>query len=340
LFSFLLGLLGSMSVRAMAKVSARLAKEERAHMKEERKAVDVGKEFPPWAPIDYDFQTEEFFRSVRHLPNECLNPKLDLTLDHVTEADIAEVFGGKGVKPFKATNVMLHPATKSALLSLCWKIYGTAILANNEFMAWIVKGFVVKQKGDVKINWAVAAASTAIEKKRRDAVERVRVAGSMVNSQDLTECLGSELDLGTRSHGDVSSRGVRRMSDLKPSPFSVSLVNQCPFKLAQAELQRVHTAADLSAEIFRISNGRTSELKEEKKAIELRLVGLRFNLEDRLRAVKEDGLESNNAAKHVEDLRRILQGVSSEVSIRIVSVDYFESCFPMNQCFCFSEYKH
>jgi hypothetical protein len=329
-----------MSVRAMAKVSARLAKEERARMKEERRAVDVSKEFPPWAPVDYDFQTEEFFRSVRHLPNEGLNPKLDLTLDHVTEADIAEVFGGKGVKPFKATNVMLHPATKSALLSLCWKIYGTAVLANNEFMAWIVKGFVAEQKGDVKINWAVAAASTAIEKKRRDAVERVRVVGSMVNSLDLTECLGSELDLGTRSHGDVSSRGVRRMSDLKPSPFSVSLVNQCPFKLAQAELQRVHIAADLSAEIFRLSNGRTSELEEEKKAIELRLVGLRFNLEDRLRAVKEDGLESSNAAKHVEDLKRILQGVSSEVSIRIVSVDYFESCFSMSQCFCFAEYKH
>jgi hypothetical protein len=162
---------------------------------------------------------------LRHLPNEGLNPKLDLTLDHVTEADIAEVFGGKGVKPFKATNVMLHPATKSALLSLCWKIYGTVVLANNEFMAWIVKGFVAEQKGDVKINWAVAAASTAVEKKRRDAIKRVRVAGSMVNSQDLSECLGSELDLGTRSHGDVSSRGVRRMSDLKPSPFSVSLVN-------------------------------------------------------------------------------------------------------------------
>jgi hypothetical protein len=261
------------------------------------------------------------------LPNEGLNPKLDLTLDHVTEANIVEVFGGKGVKPFKATNVMLHPATISAFLSLCWKIYGTTVLENNEFMAWIVKGFVAEQKGDIKINWAVAIASKAIEKKRRDAVERARVAGSTVNSLDLTECLGSNLDLGARSHGDVSSRGVRHMSDLKPNHFGVSLVNQCPFKLAQAELQRVHTAADLSAEISRISNGRTSELEEEKKAIKLRLVGLRFNLEDRFRAVKEDGLESNKAAKHVEDLRHILQAASSEVSVRIVSMDYFESCF-------------
>jgi hypothetical protein len=36
-----------MSVRAMAKVSARLAKEERMRMKEEKRAVDVNKEFPP-----------------------------------------------------------------------------------------------------------------------------------------------------------------------------------------------------------------------------------------------------------------------------------------------------
>jgi hypothetical protein len=55
--------------------------------------------------------------------------------EHITEAEIPKIFGGKGVKPFKTTNVMLHPTTKNALLSLCWKIYGTAVIANNEFMA-------------------------------------------------------------------------------------------------------------------------------------------------------------------------------------------------------------
>jgi hypothetical protein len=60
---------------------------------------------------------------------------------------------------------MMHLAIKGALLSLCWKIYGTIVVANNKFMAWIVKGFVTKQMGEVKINWAVVAVSTAMEKK-------------------------------------------------------------------------------------------------------------------------------------------------------------------------------
>ena len=104
-------------------------------MKEERKAQDVNKEFPSWADVDFACQTEEFFLSVQNLQNKGLNPKMDLTTEHVFEADIVEVFGGEGVEPFKATNVMLHPATKTALLSLRWRIYETEILANDEFMA-------------------------------------------------------------------------------------------------------------------------------------------------------------------------------------------------------------
>jgi hypothetical protein len=105
-------------------------------LREERKAYDVNKEYlAPWAHVDYDLQTENFFNTVQDSPTEGLNPKIDLTAEHVSEADIAKVFGSKGVKPFKITNVMLHLATKAALIKLCWRIYGTAIVANNEFMA-------------------------------------------------------------------------------------------------------------------------------------------------------------------------------------------------------------
>ena len=52
-------------------------------------------------------------------------------MEYILEADITKVFGEKGFKPFKAMNVMLHPATRMALLSLCWRIYGIAVLANN-----------------------------------------------------------------------------------------------------------------------------------------------------------------------------------------------------------------
>jgi hypothetical protein len=89
-----------MSARAIAKLFVRKAKEERARLREERKAYDVNKEYPPWAHVDYNLQTEDFFNTVHDLPNEGLNPKSDLTVEHVSEANIAEVFGSKGV--FKA----------------------------------------------------------------------------------------------------------------------------------------------------------------------------------------------------------------------------------------------
>jgi hypothetical protein len=42
------------SARAVAKVSNKLAKAKRARLREERKAYDVNKEYPPWALIEYD----------------------------------------------------------------------------------------------------------------------------------------------------------------------------------------------------------------------------------------------------------------------------------------------
>jgi hypothetical protein len=50
-----------MSIREKAKVSNKLRKEEKLHLKEERQAFDANKEFPLWKVVDYDLQTEEFF---------------------------------------------------------------------------------------------------------------------------------------------------------------------------------------------------------------------------------------------------------------------------------------
>jgi hypothetical protein len=43
-----------MSARAIAKLSDRKPKEERARPREERKANDVNKDYPPWPHVDYD----------------------------------------------------------------------------------------------------------------------------------------------------------------------------------------------------------------------------------------------------------------------------------------------
>jgi uridylate kinase len=78
---------------------------------------------------------EKFFHSVRELSNEGLNPKVDLIINHIYESNVVEVFGGKVIKPFKTTNTMLHLVAKMALFSLYWRIYRSAVLRYNKFMA-------------------------------------------------------------------------------------------------------------------------------------------------------------------------------------------------------------
>ncbi len=36
---------------------------------------------------------------------------------------------------------------------MCWQIYGTFFIANNDFASWVVRGFITQEKG-VNVNWA------------------------------------------------------------------------------------------------------------------------------------------------------------------------------------------
>jgi hypothetical protein len=51
----------------------------------------------------------------------------------------------------------LHEDTRRELISLYTKIYGTPIVTNDEFLSWVVKGYIAKAKG-WPINWAKAIA--------------------------------------------------------------------------------------------------------------------------------------------------------------------------------------
>jgi hypothetical protein len=71
-----------MAARAIAKLSVKKAKEERARLWEEQKAHDVNNKYPPWAHVDYDLQMEDFFNKVRDLLLEpefsffCFKPQI------------------------------------------------------------------------------------------------------------------------------------------------------------------------------------------------------------------------------------------------------------------------
>jgi hypothetical protein len=97
---------------------------------------------------------------IRGLNGTRFNPKIELTLRHICEANIEEVF--RKVSKYKTTNTKLHQDTKKNL-RLCSQIYGISIIINNEIMSWVVKGYIAQCKS-IDVNWEKAAASIAKEK--------------------------------------------------------------------------------------------------------------------------------------------------------------------------------
>jgi hypothetical protein len=66
-----------------------------------------------------------------------------------------------------------------------------------------------------KVNWAVAAASTVVEKKHRDLVLLGKVNTSKSMSTDLTEGTCTRSDFSTRSVKDVDNKGLGLQIGLK-----------------------------------------------------------------------------------------------------------------------------
>jgi hypothetical protein len=75
---------------------------------------------------------------VRELLVVGLDPKHDLTNEHVITAKIVAIFGN--VNTFKTTNPLLSPNARKEIETLYWKIYGTGHITNNELMVSFVKG--------------------------------------------------------------------------------------------------------------------------------------------------------------------------------------------------------
>ncbi len=75
-----------------------------------------------------------------------MNPKFGIINGHVTAFNVSEVFG-PNYSNFKTTNPYLHVDMKKILVKLYWQIYGSVVITNNEFMLWLVKGYIAELKG-------------------------------------------------------------------------------------------------------------------------------------------------------------------------------------------------
>jgi hypothetical protein len=180
-------------------------------------------------------------------------------------------------------------------------------------MAWIVKDFIAEQKGEVKINWVVAAPSTIVEKKRRSAAEKAKQLGSAEVLADTKQGTKDEGQVSTLSQEEITSPGTRLTGGVQEVRLFQTVSAKCPYKISTSEYDRVRNAADLVQELLRIGRERISHLEGQKKSLECKLVGLRFNLEDRIIATKECKEESASAALTVQDLSMQLEDLREQV---------------------------
>lgn len=53
---------------------------------------DIDSEYPKWPWVDYKFQDVNFFKDVKKLSIEGINPKGEITDVHVTTSDITHIY--------------------------------------------------------------------------------------------------------------------------------------------------------------------------------------------------------------------------------------------------------
>lgn len=88
-----------------------------------------GKTLADWPKMDWTYQDEEFFSNMRKLHNSGLNPRKQLTTEHVTQEDVFSLFRQKGCR---LTSPHLPQSDKLGLLNIYWRVFGSEEVTNNE----------------------------------------------------------------------------------------------------------------------------------------------------------------------------------------------------------------
>ena len=144
----------------------------------------------------YNAQTEQYFEEERGLTRGGLNSKLAAEVACVIDADVELLFG-KCTK-FRTTNTVLNPDARKDLMELYSKIYGSQSVTNNEFARWLVKGYIANLNKK-KVNWALAASTTASEKADRAQRQLLR----LLNPDSTDDATASGFRVSSCvSHGD------------------------------------------------------------------------------------------------------------------------------------------
>lgn len=240
----------------------------------------------------YREQTLEYFKKVRGLSGEGLNPKEKADVACVTAEDIEEVWGK--VSSFKTTNTKLHPDTRRELIELYAKIYGTTTVTNNEWSGWVVKGYICESKNK-KVDWATAAASTAKEK--ADRCERELTRARMSDSANSTGA-NSSGGLPKRSGGVSGCSKPGFTSSSKPVGFgkvvssksgilSTVTEDHCRRGVTESDIAEVEDVLKVEIGLLDSANSKVQFLDSSRKRETDRIIGLRYSMDDRKSAARD-----------------------------------------------------
>ena len=207
----------------------------------------------------------------------------------VTQEMIQEVFRKEG--KMKTTSPHLDPNSRRAMLRICWQIFGTIDVTNNEFGTWLVKGYIAQEMGEA-VDWAAVAVAIAMELDRR------------VGSQ---KCSARELKPGASEFngGCLSANGGAGCSQLTSTELGiVSRGHLHPASASDVHLMKEHHGFLL--ELQKCTQRKIEELGEERKGQEEKIIGLRFNMWNRKSAATE-AAEAITTAE--ADLRSLVEGL-------------------------------
>lgn len=238
----------------------------------------------------YSAQTEKFFHEERGLGSGGLNPKFATDIAFITDADVEDLFGK--CSKLRTTNTFLNPDARRDLLDLYSKIYGSTSVTNNEFSTWLVKGYIAHQKKR-KVNWALAASTTALEK--ADRAQRVLLRLLNPGSSDDATASGLKQSTCTSQRDVMSGRSVGATVKtegmlIRPgsTPLGLGFSTLCPYGISSIDLGLVRDVSEIEGEVLVIATSKAKFLEAEYKKISDRLVGFRFTMDDRRTTAKED----------------------------------------------------
>jgi hypothetical protein len=213
----------------------------------------------------------------------------------VTIEKVEEVWGK--CSAFKTTNTTLNPETRSELLQLYTKIYGKMEVTNNEFMTWVVKGYIAEVMG-FEVDWATTAASKALvhasrvegELMRRDlstdeAAELLRLAPHAILKQSPSQSKSS----GLMSMGPSDRKGTC-------SRFKAFPLGGVP-EMITTEVADVEEVLLLEEELLANMESKLKFLESSKKQIADKIIGFKFGMDNR----EADVTEAAKTASNMQD---------------------------------------